>query len=329
MPGGWKRAKSCGVRAPLRVLFLTWFAFPATGTADPLPAVDKAKRLLFLGDSITYGGRYVTCVEAWLTIKHPDPQRRVFNLGLPSETVSGLSEEKHAGGAFPRPDLHERLERVLDGVRPDLVIACYGINCGIYQGADEGRFRAFREGMEKLHQAVTRRRGEIIHLTPWPYDHLSGRIAVRGYNDEVLSAYAQWLLEQRRQGWHVIDLHGAMMAELAKRRKDEASFTFQQDGVHPGEEGHWFAAQLLLRAFGDAESAQCGDAQAMMAQVPEGGKMLALLQERMVLQRNAWLSSTGHLRPGLRAGLPLPEARLKAAELGSEIYRLLEGAPKK
>jgi len=32
----------------------------------------------------------------------------ILNLGLPSETVSGLSEPNHAGGAFPRPDLHER-----------------------------------------------------------------------------------------------------------------------------------------------------------------------------------------------------------------------------
>jgi hypothetical protein len=37
----------------------------------------------------------------------------VIDAGPPSETVSGLSEEGHAGGQFPRPDLVERLTRVL------------------------------------------------------------------------------------------------------------------------------------------------------------------------------------------------------------------------
>ena len=58
---------------------------------------------------------------------------RVIDMALPSETVSGLSENGHAGGKFPRPDLLERLDQVLRISRPDVVIACYGMNCGIYQ----------------------------------------------------------------------------------------------------------------------------------------------------------------------------------------------------
>ena len=45
--------------------------------------------------------------------QHSDRKFKVINCGLPSETVSGLSEPDHAGGKFPRPDLHERLGRVL------------------------------------------------------------------------------------------------------------------------------------------------------------------------------------------------------------------------
>ena len=33
---------------------------------------------------------------------------------------------------IPRPDLHERLERVLTQTKPDLVFARYGMNDGIY-----------------------------------------------------------------------------------------------------------------------------------------------------------------------------------------------------
>src|SRR5512133_1780233 len=99
-------------------------SLPARSAVAP-PA---AKRILFLGDSITYSGLYVTYVETFLRLKYPDWNGEIINLGLPSETVSGLSEEGHAGGAFPRPDLKERLDRVLEKTKPDLVIACYGMN---------------------------------------------------------------------------------------------------------------------------------------------------------------------------------------------------------
>ena len=46
--------------------------------------------------------------------------------------AESLSEPGHAGGAFPRPELYERLERVLERAKPDLIVACYGMNDGIY-----------------------------------------------------------------------------------------------------------------------------------------------------------------------------------------------------
>ncbi|MFN7805793.1 MAG: hypothetical protein ACK5TO_17375, partial [Planctomycetaceae bacterium] len=73
----------------------------------------NARRILFLGDSITAAGPAVANFDAWLLTQKRPRIPEVINAGLPSETVSGLSEEGHAGGQFPRPDLAERLERVL------------------------------------------------------------------------------------------------------------------------------------------------------------------------------------------------------------------------
>src|ERR1043165_3991793 len=87
-----------------------------------------AKTVLFLGDSITYSGQYVDDIAAFLVTRFPERPIGILNLGLPSETVSGLSEEGHADGKFPRPNLHERLPRVLKEARPDLIFACYGMN---------------------------------------------------------------------------------------------------------------------------------------------------------------------------------------------------------
>ncbi len=53
---------------------------------DILPG---AKRILFLGDSITYDGKYVAYVETELRLRQPDRSWDIVDCGLPSETVSG------------------------------------------------------------------------------------------------------------------------------------------------------------------------------------------------------------------------------------------------
>ena len=95
------------------VFLMFWSLMVHAQNIDP-----KVKRIVFLGNSITWQANYVNDVIAYLTVHYPDRHFEFINVGLPSETVSGLSEPGHAGGAFPRPDLHERLQRVLDQTRP-------------------------------------------------------------------------------------------------------------------------------------------------------------------------------------------------------------------
>ena len=123
-------------------------------------------RVAFLGDSITYDGRWPALVESALRATPQFADADIVNLGLPSETVSGLSEEGHAGGQFPRPCLHERLERVLTAFEPTLVLACYGMNDGIYLPADQTRLKAFQDGILKLKSAAEKHGARIIFITP-------------------------------------------------------------------------------------------------------------------------------------------------------------------
>ena len=91
-------------------------------TADPLHAQGAdalaGKRVVFLGDSNTQAGGYVGFTTYYLEKLYPEKAFDVLGLGLASETLSGLSEDGHAGGAFPRPCLFERLGRVLEKARP-------------------------------------------------------------------------------------------------------------------------------------------------------------------------------------------------------------------
>lgn len=290
-------------------------------TADRLQAlVRESRRVVFLGDSITAAGQYVTAFEAWLQTRDWPQRPVVIDAGLPSETVSGLSEEGHAGGQFPRPALSERLERVLKVTRPDLVIACYGMNCGIYQPFDPERFRRYQEGMRQLHKAVRGVGAQLILLTPPFYDDLRSPREFR-YN-EVLQRYGEWLMAQREAGWNVIDVHSAMTAEVARRRASQPDFTFQPDGVHPNDDGHWFIATRLFAGLGDEPSAQVASPRALLEGRGLPVAMLPLLQQRTALLRDAYVHAAGHQRPGVNPGRPLPEALETAATLDSKLAEL-------
>ena len=262
----------------------------------------------------------MTLFDAWLLRQDPKNGPIVINVGLPSETVSGLSEEGHAGGKFPRPDLAERLERVLAVTEPDLVFACYGINCGVYQPFDDQRFRRYQQGIENLKKHVEAAGATLVLITPPFYDDQQAKKQFS--YDSVLDQYAKWLLTQREQGWLVVDLHEPMAREVAGRRESDPDFTFQPDAVHPNTEGHGFMAQQLVRWFGDERAADAQSPPEMLAagEVPE--EVLQQVRQRLNLRRDAYLNAAGHKRPGIKAGLPIEEAEQQIRQLTAKIREL-------
>ncbi len=292
--------------------------------ADPTPRelVTGAKRIVFLGDSNTYAGNYVADLEAWLYAQKLKNKPHVIQVGLPSETVSGLSEDGHAGGQFPRPDVAERLDRVLALTKPDLVFACYGMNCGIYQPFDEGRFAKYQEGIKNLRTACEKIGAKVVHLTPPYYDDKRGPKDF-SYN-ELLGKYSQWLLSQRKNGWNVVDLHTPMSQGVIERRKTDPDFTFSPDAVHPTEAGHWVMASAVLRWLGDEKAANAEGPLAMLDEIGSNKEILPLVQERANILRDAYLGAAGHKRPGIAKGLPVAEAEAKAKGIDDKILNILK-----
>jgi len=302
---------------------------PALRAADATGSelLKNARRVVFLGDSITAAGQYIANFDAWMVTEWKDQAPKLIDCGLPSETVSGLSEDGHAGGKFPRPDLAERLDRVLKLAKPDLVIACYGINCGIYLPFDEGRFAKYQAGMKQLKGAVEAAGAKFVVMTPPFYD--DQRFSPRPFSyNEVLDRYSDWLISQRKEGWTVIDLHGPMTRAVREQRAKAPQFTMQPDGVHPNDAGHWCIAQQLILWAGDARSAAAESPKAMLAARKMPETLLPLVQQRMAVLRDAYVGTAGHLRPGVAKGLPVAEAEAKAAELTATIAAQVREASK-
>jgi lysophospholipase L1-like esterase len=322
-------------RSGLKAVSLSWLvvvvAARATVAAGGEP-LEGVRRVVFLGDSITYSGQYVEFLESYLRVKGLAARCEFLDLGLPSETVSGLSEPGHAGGKFPRPDLRERLGRVLEQTRPDLVVACYGMNDGIYYPLSEARFAKFQDGLRGLRESAAAAGARVLHVTPPVFDPVPIRAKTlpagldeyrqpfEGY-DQVLGRYSEWLLARKADGWEVVDVHGPLALFLASERQRDPAFRLAADGVHLDATGHWIIARELLLHWGVPAQAIAGttSGESVLSAAPHGLDVLKLVQRRQRLLKDAWLSTTGHKRPGMKPGLPLAEAEGQAAAIDAQI----------
>ena len=230
-----------------------------------------AKTFLFLGDSITVAGGYVRMIEAELASQKTP--WKVINKGRSSETVSDLSEEYHPGR---RPCLFARLDKELADAKPDWVVACYGINDGIYHPFNTKRFAAYQAGIETLIKKVQASGARLILLTAPPYarpgpefpkgtsaaeaDKLLakanadaeveaeknprkfGYMSPYAYYDDVLAQYARWLLTLNGSNdVHVVDLRTPMLPKLRE--------AYDEDPIHPNNLGHELIAKAFLQQW--------------------------------------------------------------------------------
>lgn len=287
-------------------------AVPALVAETPKPGLAESlagKRVAFLGDSITQAGTYVSITAYYLEKLHPEKRFEIFGLGLSSETLSGLSEKNHAGGRFPRPCLFERLGRLLEKAKPEVIFACYGMNDGIYLPLDEGRFQAFKDGVTKLiEQCQAAGMKEIYLVTPPIFDTTveSGEF----HYDTVLTAYAAWERTIRKPGVRVIDLHTTMGEARGARTE-----VFSKDRIHPGDEGHLFMARTILAALGvpvPDEAVAAIKADTLFQQV-----------DRLRRHRSTrWMQHIGYTREKTVEPQPLGDTEEKAAKLREKIDAL-------
>ena len=308
----------------LLVLLNSMLLNPVLRAADGFPL--KAKRILFLGDSITHAGEFVSMIEMQLRLHGTDPMPELINAGLPSENCTGLSEPDHP---FPRPNIHERLDRALAEVKPDLVVACYGMNDGIYYPFSEERFQKYQEGIGRLIEKVKASGARLVLLTPPPFDAMplktAGKLLPAGSEkyawfavyenyDQVIQKYSQWLVTQSDKVDMVVDLYTPIAAFWTEKRKADPTFTVAPDGVHCNSEGHRTIAEVVLKAWG------------VETWIPVSESMTVLINQKSTVLHYSWLSRIGHKRPGMEAGLPTAEALLKAEEIDAQLQPLIKAA---
>lgn len=266
---------------------------------------------VFFGDSNTNAGGYVATIDAWLRANQINVNGkpiRIINLGVSSETSSGLSEVDHP---FKRPCVHERLDKALSILQPNVVFACYGMNDGIYDPPSAENLKAYQVGMTKFREAVRVRGSHLVVLTPPIFE--PEPVAAKGNlgpsdqgryayfapypkYDDVLAEQAQWCLKNELKAHAVVDLHSFLHAEKKKQLASDPKFAYSGDGVHFGDVAHQLIAQRLLETLGAPED--------FMRRAPSSEER-ATAKKRMEILRDAYLAAVGKNRPGTSAGLPV------------------------
>ncbi len=213
----------------------------------------KNQVIACLGDSITYanGSGYVDLLQKIANDKRPDLNLTFLNLGRNSETVTGLTEEGHPE---PRPYLFERLDSLLENTKVDLIIFCYGINCGIYGKPSPQLFDSFRIGVLSFLEKVKQKNIAAILMTPPPLTLETAPIPLdeskpfswknpySKYDLEVLQEFKSIVLSiDHKSVVAKIDIH----SPLSEHQKE----CYDSDPIHPNEQGHFLIADTLAKSL--------------------------------------------------------------------------------
>ena len=295
-------------------------------TIDKSEEMDLSnQKVLFLGDSITQAGQYVGFVEYALRKQNPEDKFDFYSLGLNSETASGLSEKDHP---FPRPCVHERLAGALGKIKPDVVFACYGMNDGIYHPLDEKILDAYQKGILSLVEKCREIGAEVVMISPPAFqayaiqkklrsadaEDFSYRFPYENYH-QTLEAFSQWLRLGLQQEVTCVDLNTAMTNYLIEKRKNDKSFVFSRDGIHPALGGHLFMAQELLKGLGINADLL---AQENLAEIKKD-ELYQLVEKRRQLRSRGWLKYVGYTRGKVFKTDSVSETESRASELLKEI----------
>ncbi len=285
--------------------------------------------LLFLGDNLTHSGEYIAYLDAVLyseAKRQKKAHKHLINLGLPSETCSGLTETDRE---FPRPVIHSRIDRALEVVKPDTVFVCYGIVDGIFSPFSEERFAAFQDGINSIIEKVHAANANVVLMTPPPFEMDQNRQLGKkfrsadadefgyyklyeNYDEEVIARYSDWILQQESRVDGVVDIRTPLLSYRNAMRAEDPEYTFR--GVVLDEDAHKVIARTILASLGRDP--------ALVNSIWK--RYWAMSGARQDIMHPAWLTYTGYSLPEPIRSLPEGMPMIDAIEAADEAAAVVE-----
>lgn len=213
---------------------------PCQGQADPrekpeLLPLTKGQRIVFLGDSITHHGHWVSALEMLLMVTRPELQLTFVNAGIGGDRVAhGLA----------------RLKDDVVAMKPDVVTVLFGMNDAGYVAEDARLLQTYEKDLDSL---VGRLRKEtsarIVVFGPTFYDDGANDPKKKKpfYND-VLLKY-QGACERVAEAYKAVfcGLNDPMRRMTEELRKKDPKATLSPDAIHPETAGGFTIADAIAR----------------------------------------------------------------------------------
>ncbi len=231
----------------MRRLALPLIALAALWAA-PARADDKAKAgsfffkdgdvVVMIGDSITEQHLYSNYVEMWTVTRFPAWKLTFRNTGIGGDTSRG-------GNA--------RFKRDVLRYNPTAMTVDFGMNDGGYGAFNEGRFKAYYDGLQGMADQATAANIRVAWITPQPLDTGDqGKTALVGYNKTLEQFSEQGVKEiaQKNGGLFVDQFHPYLtVLDKARGQMDRYNRITGGDAVHPGPAGQSLMAASILKGL--------------------------------------------------------------------------------
>lgn len=235
----------------MKIIFLTVIALLLIAdrpSAQNIPAFKNGDHIVFVGNSITCGGRYHSYIWLYYMTRFPNMRMEVYNEGIGGDDVRLISK---------------RLEQVFEH-EPTVLTLSFGMNDTGYMDftipANQERGRrnvmaacsAYKE-IEKAYMRYSKASKILIGSSPYDETGRLGKVPFPGKNQYVqdLSDFMKEKAEANH--WGFVDFNRPMVEINLKGQKADSTFTLcGDDRLHPTANGHLIMAYLFLKAQGMA-----------------------------------------------------------------------------
>jgi lysophospholipase L1-like esterase len=210
----------------------------------PQPAraqLQAGDRVAVIGDSITEQKMYSVFIADYLVACQPVPKLRPAQFGWGGETIWGLKD---------------RLSASVLWFHPTVVTTCYGMNDGGYVPFKPETGDKYRGNTEQVIDHLKSAGVRFIVIgAPGAVDtdtfkSFTGTKAA-AYNDTLAHLAEIDKQVAAEKGCTFADTHGIMADVMAKvKAKYPGTPLAGNDGIHPGDNGHFVMAYAFLKALG-------------------------------------------------------------------------------
>ena len=226
-------------RRAVYLAFLLTLA-PCFAQADPRQKPEvfpltKGQRIVFVGDSITHQGHWVSALELLLMTTRPELELKFVNAGVGGDkVVHGLA----------------RLQDEVVAMKPDVVTVLFGMNDGGYLAEDARLLQTFEKDLDGLVARVRKETAaRVVVLGPTFYDDASSDPKKKRpfYNDVLLRFQAACERVAQAHKSVFCGLNDPMRRMTEELRKKDPKATLSADAVHPETAGGYTIADAMAR----------------------------------------------------------------------------------